>query len=131
MRTNPVMSAGISTSRIGAKGTSVRARASRFVGELRPNAVPRPVPKPGAPATATFELSAADEPLLERLIEWRRSRARADGVPAYIVADNKTLAAIAARRPPDGSALLGVPGIGQRKVATYGEEILGIVKAAT
>jgi hypothetical protein len=25
--------------------------------------------------------------------------------------------------------LLGVPGIGQRKVATYGEEILGIVRA--
>ena len=36
-----------------------------------------------------------DEPLLERLIEWRRQRARADGVPAYVVADNKTLAAIA------------------------------------
>jgi hypothetical protein len=27
--------------------------------------------------------------------------------------------------------LLGVPGIGQRKVATYGDEILEIVRAAT
>jgi DNA helicase-2/ATP-dependent DNA helicase PcrA len=116
-------------SRIGTKGTSVRARASRFVGELRPNAVARPAPKPGQ-ATGTFELSAADEPLLEQLIEWRRTRARADGVPAYVVADNKTLAAIAASRPSSGAALLGVSGIGQRKVATYGEEILGIVRAA-
>ena len=117
-------------SRIGTKGTAVRARASRFVAELRPNAVARPAPKPGATATGTFELSSADEPLLEKLIEWRRTRAWADGVPAYVVADNKTLAAIAARRPSDDAALLGVPGIGQRKVATYGPEILAIVTAA-
>jgi superfamily II DNA helicase RecQ len=43
------------------------------------------------------------------------------------VADNKTLAAIAVRRPSDAAALLGVPGIGQRKIATYGDEILAIV----
>ena len=111
-------------SRVGAKGP-VRARPSRFIAELRPNAVARPAPKP----SSTFELSAADEPLLERLIEWRRGRARADGVPAYVVADNKTLAAIAVRRPSDAAALLAVPGIGQRKVAGYGDEILAIVNA--
>ena len=116
-------------SRIGAKGP-VRARPSRFIAELRPNAVARPAPKPGASAAVTFELSSADEPLLERLIEWRRQRARADGVPAYVVADNKTLAAIASRRPSEAAGLLGVPGIGQRKVATYGEEILAIVRSA-
>jgi DNA helicase-2/ATP-dependent DNA helicase PcrA len=114
-------------SRVGARGPA-RARPSRFIAELWPNAVARPAPRPGS-AVATFELSAADEPLLAKLIEWRRERARADGVPAYVVADNKTLAAIAVRRPSDGTSLLGVPGIGQRKVATYGEEILGIVRA--
>ena len=115
-------------SRIGTKGTPGRARPSRFITELRPNAVARPAPKPG-PAV-TFELSAADEPLLEKLIEWRRLRARADGVPAYVVADNKTLAAIASRRPADEPALLAVPGIGQRKIATYGDEILAILAGA-
>jgi DNA helicase-2/ATP-dependent DNA helicase PcrA len=115
-------------SRIGTKGTPSRARPSRFITELRPNAVARPAPKPG-PA-ATYELSAADEPLLEKLIEWRRQRARADGVPAYVVADNKTLAAIASRRPADAPALLAVPGIGQRKVASYGDEILAILAGA-
>jgi DNA helicase-2/ATP-dependent DNA helicase PcrA len=115
--------------RIGSKGAPVRARASRFIAELRPNAVARPAPRASGPPHATFELSAADEPLLERLIEWRRERARADAVPAYVVADNKTLAAIAVRRPSDGVALLGVPGIGQRKVATYGDDILQIVRA--
>jgi DNA helicase-2/ATP-dependent DNA helicase PcrA len=112
-------------SRLGGKGPT-RARASRFMAELWPNAVARPAPK----AAATFELSAADEPLLERLIEWRRLRARADGVPAYVVADNKTLAAIAVRRPSDAAGLLGVPGIGQRKVAIYGDEILAITDSA-
>jgi DNA helicase-2/ATP-dependent DNA helicase PcrA len=116
-------------SRVGAKGP-VRARPSRFIGELWPNAVARPAPKPSAAAAASFQLSPADEPLLERLIEWRRQRARADGVPAYVVADNKTLAAIAVRRPADAAGLLGVPGIGQRKVAGYGAEILEIVRSA-
>ncbi len=113
-------------SRVGAKGPG-RTRPSRFIAELRPNAVARPASK--APP-ATFELSAADEPLLERLIEWRRGRARADGVPAYVVADNRTLAAIAARRPSDPAGLLAVPGIGLRKVAGYGDEILAIVNAS-
>jgi DNA helicase-2/ATP-dependent DNA helicase PcrA len=116
-------------SRIGSKGTSVRARPSRFIAELRPGAVARPAPKPDR-SPATFDLSPADEPLLAALIEWRRQRARADGVPAYVVADNRTLAAIAARRPTDAGGLLGVPGIGQRKVAAYGDEILGIVRSA-
>ncbi|MGH2382599.1 MAG: ATP-dependent helicase [Candidatus Limnocylindria bacterium] len=108
-----------------------RARPSRFIAELRPGAVARPraaVASPGHHA-ATFDLSAADEPLLAQLIEWRRQRARTDGVPAYVVADNKTLAAIAAHRPMDEGGLLSVPGIGQRKVASYGEEMLRIIAA--
>jgi DNA helicase-2/ATP-dependent DNA helicase PcrA len=116
--------------RIGTKGTMARVRPSRFITELRPGAVARrraaEVPARSSP-TPTFSLSAGDEPLLERLIEWRRERARADGVPAYIVADNKTLAAIAAQRPSTEPELLGVTGIGQRKVATYGAEILELI----
>ena len=61
-------------------------------------------------------------------MDWRRQRAQTDGVPAYVVADNKTLAAIATRRPSDEVELLGVPGIGQRKVAIYGTEILDLVR---
>ncbi|MGH2445413.1 MAG: ATP-dependent helicase [Candidatus Limnocylindria bacterium] len=104
-----------------------RARPSRFITELRPGAVARPRPRARSDGPASFDLSAADEPLLQRLIEWRRERARTDGVPAYVVADNKTLAAIAVQRPSDEVELLGVAGIGQRKVATYGDEILTLV----
>ncbi|MGH2402440.1 MAG: ATP-dependent helicase, partial [Candidatus Limnocylindria bacterium] len=113
--------------RVGPRG-SARARPSRFIAELRPGAVARPRAAVSAPSPST--LTEADEPLLARLIDWRRERARSDGVPAYVVADNKTLAAIASRRPADAQALLGVPGIGQRKIAVYGEEILGLVAEA-
>ena len=160
--------------RIGVKGTTARARPSRFIAELRPGAVARPRaaiavgpagPQPsfevgqrvhharrgagvvGGPSGDSVRVnfddgaigvvsardlrasldSAADEALLERLTAWRRERARADGVPAYVVADNKTLAAIAAQRPSDPVELLGVPGIGRLKVATYGEEILELI----
>ncbi|CAN5208825.1 ATP-dependent DNA helicase UvrD2 [soil metagenome] len=99
-------------------------RASRFIAELRRGAVPRQ--RRATPPTNA--LTEADEPLLEKLIEWRRERARTDGVPAYVVADNKTLAAITAQRPTSEAGLLGVPGIGQRKVATYGAEILAIIQ---
>ena len=112
-------------SRMGTKGSAVRGRPSRFIAELRPNAVARPRGLGARPVPIPIaELTDADEPLLARLIDWRRERARSDGVPAYVVADNKTLAAIAARRPADEAELLGVPGIGYRKIDMYGEEIL-------
>jgi DNA helicase-2/ATP-dependent DNA helicase PcrA len=114
--------------RVGAKGTLGRARPSRFIAELRPGAVARP--RGAAPSDGkTFALSAADDPLLARLIDWRRERARSDGVPAYVVADNKTLAAIAAQRPASEGELLGVPGIGPHKAEAYGPDILRIVGA--
>ena len=97
-------------SRVGAKG-SCGAGAPVTI-HRRAAAERRGPPAPTAAAAGPIpiaELTEADEPLLARLIDWRRERARADGVPAYVVADNKTLAAIAARRPADEVALLGCP----------------------
>jgi DNA helicase II / ATP-dependent DNA helicase PcrA len=111
--------------RLSAKGGLAKTKPSRFVAELRPGAVG--IISPGR--LRLVPVSAGDEALLERLTSWRRERARTDGVPAYVVADNKTLAAIVAHRPTDEAGLLEVPGIGQRKVATYGGEILGIIQA--
>ena len=65
--------------------------------------------------------------LLERLTAWRLERSRADGVPAYVVADNKTLAAIAAARPASEGELLAVPGIGPAKVDRYGADLLRLL----
>jgi DNA helicase-2/ATP-dependent DNA helicase PcrA len=75
----------------------------------------------------TVELDPEAAALEEALRAWRSERSKADGVPAYVVADNKTLAAIAEARPTTKVALGRVKGIGPKKVAAYGDAILAIV----
>ncbi len=70
----------------------------------------------------------ADAELVDALKAWRRERASEDEVPAYVVATDATLAAIAERRPWNEAQLLAVPGIGPAKVAKYGEAMLSVVR---
>ncbi len=68
--------------------------------------------------------------LLEALQIWRRERAKQDAVPAYVVAHDATLAAIAADKPQSISQLRRVKGMGPVKLDSYGAEILAIVASA-
>lgn len=68
-----------------------------------------------------------DEALFQALKKWRASRAQQDGVPAYIVAHDAALGAVAAAQPATPQQLLALPGFGSRKVEAYGSEILAIV----
>lgn len=61
---------------------------------------------------------------------WRATRAAADGVPAYVVGHNATLAAIALADPAGPDTLGAVPGMGPARVARYGQEILAVLAAA-
>lgn len=63
----------------------------------------------------------------EALRAWRKDRAGEDGVPAYIVFDNKTLLHIAERDPDSSKALLDVPGVGPTKLERYGDEVLEVL----
>jgi DNA helicase-2/ATP-dependent DNA helicase PcrA len=67
--------------------------------------------------------------VFDRLKGWRRKRAEADGVPAYVVFSNKTLEEIAERRPRDWADLAAVSGVGPAKLERYGDEVLAIVAA--
>ena len=71
-------------------------------------------------------LDAAALDLYERLRTWRSDTARAHNVPAYMIFHDGTLREIARRRPGDLDALVGIPGIGAKKLAAYGEEIVGL-----
>ncbi|WP_214369111.1 ATP-dependent DNA helicase UvrD2 [Pseudonocardia sp. H11422] len=71
--------------------------------------------------------SDVDVELLDRLKEWRASTAREQQVPAYVVFTDATLTAIAEQRPADPAALVGIPGIGARKLDRYGPEVLALV----
>ena len=77
-----------------------------------------------APAPAP-DLSPADAPLFEALKTWRLTAAA--GKPAYTVAANKTLAAIAAARPADEEALLAISGVGPAFIEKYAPEVLALV----
>jgi DNA helicase-2/ATP-dependent DNA helicase PcrA len=70
---------------------------------------------------------AVSGPLYDRLREWRRTRASDDGVPAYVVFHDATLAAIAEREPRDLATLGDVPGVGPTKLDRYADEVLAIV----
>lgn len=71
--------------------------------------------------------SSADPALVEALREWRTRRASTDKVPAYVVLTDATLLALAERRPRTEDDLLDIPGIAERKVESYGAELLAVL----
>jgi ATP-dependent DNA helicase RecQ len=62
--------------------------------------------------------------LQEYLREWRRTTAKQRGVPAYVVMHDTTLDELCRAQPKSLSALLRVPGFGERKLDLYGQQIL-------
>jgi RecQ family ATP-dependent DNA helicase len=78
-----------------------------------------------ASAAPPAELADADAPLFEELKAWRLKAAA--GKPAYTVAHNSTLAAIAARRPRDEASLGEIRGVGPSFVTKYADEVLQLV----
>ncbi|WP_431971089.1 DNA helicase RecQ [Nocardia sp. bgisy134] len=84
--------------------------------------------KPGK-AAAAADLAAADVPLFEKLREWRGATAKEQGVPAYVVFHDATLREIATRKPASLAQLGAIGGIGENKLAKYGEQVLEVLAA--
>lgn len=80
-----------------------------------------------AAKSVAVELTDADGRLFEKLREWRAATAKEQGVPAYVVFHDATLREIAARKPADLTALSGVTGVGENKLARYGEQVLEVL----
>ena len=72
----------------------------------------------------------ADPAVLDALKAWRRSAAKAAGVPAYVIFHDTTLAAVAEAQPRSREALLKLPGLGPVKAARYGDDLLRVVAEA-
>ena len=73
--------------------------------------------------------SSPDPGLSARLRQWRSEKARASNVPAYVIMHDATIEAIARDHPRTVDDLLEIPGIGERKAARFGAEILKLVGA--
>jgi ATP-dependent DNA helicase RecQ len=80
-----------------------------------------------AKAAAAGTMDAAAAALYERLRDWRAKVARSHGVPAYVGFHDATLQAIAQARPASVEALRGIAGLGERKLANYGEQLLELI----
>ena len=72
-----------------------------------------------------------DRRLFDTLRQWRTERAAAAAVPPYVVFSNATLEEIARYRPESDEDLLAISGVGKRKLAEYGQDILEIVSDGT
>ena len=70
------------------------------------------------------------DPLFEALRETRRALAAEAGVPAYVIFHDSTLREIAAARPGNLTELAQVNGVGQAKLARYGDAMLAAVASA-
>ena len=68
-------------------------------------------------------------PLWEALRQHRRELAEAQGVPAYVIFHDATLAEMVEQKPQSLDALGAISGIGARKLADYGEEFLAVIQA--
>ncbi len=90
-------------------------------------AVARPVRSRRPPASAG--IAGAEASLLDQLKAWRLAESRAQGVPAYVILHDRTLAEIARQRPRDVDALGSISGIGARKLERYGSALLSLTSA--
>ena len=84
----------------------------------RTGASPAPGAGPGGPGEAALRA-------------WRTSVARKDGVPAYVVLNDKELVGIAERNPGSLAELGRCRGMGPIRLERWGDEILAVLEGAT
>jgi DNA helicase-2/ATP-dependent DNA helicase PcrA len=106
--------------RIERDGGGARAAGARAAGGRQ--GARGSVPAPGP---------AGDPVVAAALRDWRRERAKADAVPAYVVFSDATLEAIAAASPSSLVDLGRLKGIGPAKLERYGDDILAVVANAS
>jgi ATP-dependent DNA helicase RecQ len=68
-----------------------------------------------------------DQDLFERLRSWRSEQAKKQQVPAYVVLHNSHLEEISARKPSTMHELGAIKGVGLRRAARYGDELLALI----
>ncbi|MCO6008949.1 DNA helicase RecQ [Actinoallomurus purpureus] len=77
-----------------------------------------------ARGAAAADLPEEAAPVFERLRAWRAATAKEQGVPAYVIFHDATLREIAVRSPASLAELSSVGGVGESKLAKYGQHIL-------
>jgi ATP-dependent DNA helicase RecQ len=106
-----------------ASGTVLsRQRSVRLRRE--PEKTARSAGRTARPKGTTVELSGEAGGLFERLRAWRAATAKEQGLPAYVIFHDATLRQIATEAPATLAALGTISGVGETKLARYGQQIL-------
>ena len=77
--------------------------------------------------------SQVNEQLLDALQQWRTETVatlaaeRGSSIPAYVVATDATLEALAEQVPTDSAELAAIPGLGPAKLAAYGQALMTLL----
>jgi len=74
------------------------------------------------------DLSTEEQVLFDKLRWWRVETARKHNVPAYVIFHDATMREIAKARPSSLDDLRGVTGVGEKKLETYGTEIIALIQ---
>ncbi|MFE2063235.1 DNA helicase RecQ [Streptomyces sp. NPDC059467] len=101
----PAVSRSASSGTSGSSGSSGKGKSKAAVAELPENLLPA----------------------FEALRAWRAEQAREQGVPAYVIFHDATLREIVSRWPESVAELGTVGGVGEKKLMTYGEGVLGVL----
>lgn len=83
-----------------------------------------------AKRSAPVDLPAEAMPVFEALRAWRGATAKEQGVPAYVIFHDATLREIATARPSSTAELGTINGVGENKLAKYGDSILEVLSGA-
>ena len=73
-------------------------------------------------------LEGVDSGVFDALRRWRQVEAKRRHVPAYVIFHDTTLTELARRCPRDLAALDGIPGMGERKLAQWGEAVCAVIE---
>ncbi|HEY8102265.1 MAG TPA: DNA helicase RecQ [Burkholderiaceae bacterium] len=73
------------------------------------------------------DLSTTEQAIFDKLRWWRVETARKHNVPAYVIFHDATMREIAKAQPGSLRDLRGVSGVGEKKLETYGDEIIALI----
>lgn len=81
------------------------------------------------PVISEEDLSETERTIYAALRLWRKDRATEINLPEFMVFKNATLMTIAKEKPQDLLALSKIKGLGDQKIAKYGDDIVAILNA--
>jgi ATP-dependent DNA helicase RecQ len=114
-------------------GTSGEVLGGRRAVSLRREPEKKAVARTEKPSKKRAPVDLPEEamPVFEALRAWRAATAKEQGVPAYVVFHDATLREIAVTSPSTLAELGTLNGVGENKLAKYGQPILDTLAEAT